>query len=355
MNNMESPVVVIFGAGATSGAFEASTNLLPPPIDRDFFDTANKLGGRATQKLAKRVLKSVWDLYGKTNRIGLETYYRDIETRGIIGDFTKTDNRPRNWVSPQKDMKELIRRVYIQTTSTSTDTKHEGSKFHTNILRNLKKGDSIVTFNYDLLIEESFESARLWNPIDGYGLKAYGKTKEWYKKWIEKRKKGALKKSKVPLFKLHGSFNWVVNKNKDITLKARPYYLGTRNKSGHEPTFEKVSILAPGWNKPIDERPFSKFWDETRRRLEQCKTLVILGYSLPETDFQAGALFAEIVRAHSKRKTLKQLHIAEPNELVKERFVELFIPALGATGKIFRYKGIREFSESLPSVQSDQM
>ena len=35
----------------------------------------------------------VWSLtYRKTNGVGLEAYYRDLETRTIIGEFAKTSN-----------------------------------------------------------------------------------------------------------------------------------------------------------------------------------------------------------------------------------------------------------------------
>ena len=81
--------------------------------------------------------------------------------------------------------------------------------------------------------------------------------------------------------------------------------------------------------------------------MEQCKTIIIIGYSLPETDLLAKALFAEIVRLRAARKRyLKQLHLADPNDGVKERFIELFVPALNAQSKVFRYKGIDEFASS---------
>jgi len=70
--------------------------------------------------------------------------------------------------------------------------------------------------------------------------------------------------------------------------------------------------------------------------LEKCKSLVVLGYSLPETDLLAQSLLAEVVRTRAARKKyLKQLHLADPSESVKERFIQLFTPALGPHGKVF--------------------
>jgi hypothetical protein len=140
------PVVFIFGAGASRGGLEKASGA-PPPVDRDFFDIANQLVGHGTPKLAKKVLNDVWQLYRKTNGVGLETYYRDLETRAIIGEFAKTANQPKNWRKRQKDLEELIRRVYVHTTVEDTHAAivtPKKSKIHENILRNLKDGDTLT-------------------------------------------------------------------------------------------------------------------------------------------------------------------------------------------------------------------
>jgi len=71
--NLKFPAVVIFGAGATRGAFLRAK--LPPPVDIEFFEIAGQIKGRGTPKVARKVLKSVWELYGKTHGVGLEEYY----------------------------------------------------------------------------------------------------------------------------------------------------------------------------------------------------------------------------------------------------------------------------------------
>jgi hypothetical protein len=88
-------------------------------------------------------------------------------------------------------------------------------------------------------------------------------------------------------------------------------------------------------------------WKAARLRLEQCKTLIIVGYSLPETDLLAKALFAEVIRTPKARKHyVKQLHLADPNDSVKQKLIELFVPALNAHSKIFRYRDIRELASA---------
>jgi hypothetical protein len=336
---LKHPIVIIFGAGASRGGLAEQE--IPPPLDKDFFDIANQLAGHGTPKLAKRVLKEVWGLYGKTNGIGLEAYYRDLETRGIIGEFAKTANQPKNWRKREKDLVELIRRVYVQTTVKPTTGEHLRSEIHERILAKLEKKDTIVTFNYDLMIEEALRDADIWNPVDGYGIQTSGKTKGWAKRWLD-HKADREKHSAIKLLKLHGSLNWQ-SKPGGIRLQPRPYLVSTRN---GRTRFEKISILAPGWKKPIDKNPYKKFWRAARLQLEKCKTLIVLGYSLPETDLLAQSLLAEVVRTRAARKEyLKQVHLADPDKLVKERLVKLLTPALGPHGQVFKYEDIGEFEK----------
>ncbi|OGS12953.1 MAG: hypothetical protein A2285_00370 [Elusimicrobia bacterium RIFOXYA12_FULL_57_11] len=345
------PLVIIMGAGATRGGLEKQTKSLPPPIDLDFFDIAAQLEGHGTKQIASKILKSLWELYGTTSNISLEKYYRDIETRAKIGEFAKTGNQPKDWKKRQRELEELVRRVYIHTTcdmSKSPIAPLESPE-HVKIFQNLKASDTIVTFNYDLLIEESLKTLKTWRPIDGFGnVRVHGRRSNWYKHWLEENKKIKAKSSKnksksISLLKLHGSLGWTTY-NGEIRLKPHPYYVGTRNK---QPRSEEISILPPGWNKQIDINPYKKFWHETRLKMEKCKSLMIVGYSLPETDLLAQALFSEIVRMRSVRKQyLKQLHLADPNDAIKQKFANLFAPALGPKGIVFRYSNIQKIAES---------
>ena len=74
------------------------------------------------------------------------------------------------------DLKELIRRVYIQSTCDVVEKSLRPilSSAHSKIVNSLKQSDTIITFNYDLVIEESFDKNVLdrWNPKHGYGVKA---------------------------------------------------------------------------------------------------------------------------------------------------------------------------------------
>jgi hypothetical protein len=342
--NLLHPVVVLLGAGATRGALQK--NRVPPPVDADFFEIAGQITGHGTLRLARSVLNDIRSLYRRIPGVGLENYYRDIETRARIGSFARSANRPKEWQAYKDDLEELIRRVIIHTTCRSEQGRLEPlrSRTHARILNKLEENDTILTFNYDVLIEHSFGKSSLWTPRDGYGGRVHGVRNEWCQRWLKAREINERTHSRIQLLKLHGSINWTVYKSGHVRLKDRPFVVRTRE---HKTVFEKVSILPPGWNKRIDKIPYSRLWRQARLRLEQCKSLVIIGYSLPEADLLAKALFAEVVRLRAARKHyLRQLHLADPNESVKERLVELFVPALNAQSKIFRYANIDEFSRA---------
>lgn len=338
-------LVVLFGAGATRGALRK--RVPPPPIDRDFFDIASQLTGRGTRRLAVRVTKDVFELYGHVSGVGLEQYFREIETRAEIGQFAKSKNKPKDWQKRQLDMEELIRRVLIHTTGELTDAE---CKTHRSVLERIRPGDTVITFNYDTVIEESIpDQGARWDPRDGYGFQANGVTLDWARRWRVQHKRFASKESQFRLLKLHGSLNWTLYKTKKVRLKPRPYVVRARKGA---PVFDKCSFLPPAWHKRIDSNPYRELWRRARLELEKCSRLAIIGYSLPDTDLIARALLAEVCRLRAARKHyLKHLHIADPSEQVKDRFAELFAPALGPRGQIYRYENIQELSRKWEAVK----
>jgi hypothetical protein len=337
--------VILFGAGATRGAFQKYNP--PPPLDGDFFDIAGQIAGRGTKRLASHVAKDVFGLYGRVSGVGLEQYFREIETRAEVGTFAKSKNKPKDWAQRQRDLEELIRRVLLHTTCEldAGSARLHNSDVHRKILAQVKSGDTLVTFNYDTVIEESMPYVDgLWDPSDGYGFRASGTTLDWARMWRDKRPAKFSRSSQVRLLKLHGSLNWTLYQNKAVRLKPRPYVVRARN---GVPVTDKCSILPPGWHKRIDKNPFRELWRRARLEFENCSSLAIVGYSLPETDLLARALFAEVNRLRSARgHFLHHLYLAEPNSTIKDRFVTLFAGALGPKGRVYRYDDITSLSRA---------
>jgi hypothetical protein len=78
----------------------------------------------------------------------------------------------------------------------------------------------------------------------------------------------------------------------------------------------------------------------------------VLGYSLPEADFLARALFSEAIRSrHSGKKpnNIKMIIIANPDIRIRKSFLELLGPATDAQAQILEFDRIDELSEVLRS------
>jgi hypothetical protein len=238
--------------------------------------------------------------------------------------------------------------VLIHTTcdlDTGIVAKPLRSEIHPRLLSRLTKGDTIITFNYDTVIEESIpHEYALWTPKGGYGVEVSGITHDWPKRWLEARQIPRDTKSKVQLLKLHGSLNWVLYETSKVRLKPRPYVVRARK---GKPVFDGAAILAPGWHKRVDRNPYNALWREARLKLEGCATLAVVGYSLPETDLIAKALFLEVSRSRrAKGRLIEELHVADISDAATRRIIDVFIPALGPKGLIFRYRGAKELADA---------
>tara|TARA_Y100001968_G_C19429072_1_gene756005 strand:+ start:1655 stop:2746 length:1092 start_codon:yes stop_codon:yes gene_type:complete len=136
---------------------------------------------------------------------------------------------------------------------------------------------SIITFNYDLVIEALFATHSI--EVD-YGLAA----------------QTTVDNEKVPLLKLHGSINWEraageikVQKyfEKGYRIqRSNPYFSVddshkvTTNFSEHLIPF----VIPPVWNKSNYQNQLSNVWRKAAASLSETSHLYSLGYSLPQTD-----------------------------------------------------------------------
>jgi hypothetical protein len=139
---------------------------------------------------------------------------------------------------------------------------------------------TVITFNYDLAVDLALHTAGL-NP--NYGLAGDSE--------------GA-----VNLFKLHGSVNWHRCKScKRIVPETIPpldrfvntatlqwsklkQILGVREECCGEALTGDSIIVPPSWNKAEYRSDLVKVWQHAAKELKGATSIVVCGYSLPETD-----------------------------------------------------------------------
>lgn len=176
---------------------------------------------------------------------------------------------------------------------------HSGSYavFAKNIV---KSGDTIVTFNYDDILDHELRHSGIWNVSTGYGF-SLGHDES---------------ASEILLLKLHGSVNWLISLfggavsgtflanpinsmgEAPVIHRADLRFLGYEEFAGriYESGGAPPCLILPGRSKYFFYdtsfgREFSEFWGslwlQAERAMQGCERVVICGYSLPEADARA--------------------------------------------------------------------
>lgn len=128
--------------------------------------------------------------------------------------------------------------------------------------KGLKANHTVVTFNYDCVVEsllESREDVQITLPHETIDL------------------------SKVRLFKLHGSVDWRIERTKGITRLERtkdPWFALTCPP-------EEMVIASPGPRKREVRLIVERLWEEAESLIVAADVIVFLGYRFPPTDSEA--------------------------------------------------------------------
>lgn len=125
---------------------------------------------------------------------------------------------------------------------------------------------SVITFNYDLGLDMGLQNT--------LGKLDY---------CLDNESNG------FKLMKLHGSINWVYNSNKIEVVKSIVTNSETQIRSSRE--IKRIYgnkvlpvIVPPTWNKTQYHNQLSNVWNHAANELNTADNLVIIGFSIPETD-----------------------------------------------------------------------
>jgi len=228
----------------------------------------------------------------------------------------------------------------------------------------LASNADVLTFNYDTLAEEAIASASRIGPKPAPDSMDGGRPGEWqltdddldasHLNW-----KAALafgfKFDELPLpiaglpivvegkryyahpnnvlytsrrvLKLHGSIDWLrytdqcrfppfpsetppQEPRSGIVHEPHPSYRAGET-PGNVWRMEPI-VIPPLLYKRFDSRPFADIWRAALETLTECRTLVVIGYSFPPTDFRTRRLFLEAF----SRPHLQQLVVVNPDPTV---------------------------------------
>lgn len=154
--------------------------------------------------------------------------------------------------------------------------------------------NTIISFNYDLIVEDALKKLSI--PYR-YGIEPKESTSE-----------------DIQLLKLHGSINWGL-RTKSTSYEIYSTYSDLLD-SGLSP-----QIVPPTWRK-IFTGQLTKVWDNSLDALEKATRIIVIGFSMPETDSHFKYLMASGLQ---KNVSLREILFVNPDkETVASRAKKLF-------------------------------
>ena len=241
---------------------------------------------------------------------------RKISKNGEKSDYTKS-HLFSNYGDSQGGLREL--RSLIETyTFLSLIEPEVDIKLLKAFTDSLSGTDNIATFNYDLVLDDALYKRGDWHPEDGYGIT--------FNSLPEKIRKQGNMKSKVHIYKLHGSLNWEPDYGDQIRLsfcsddqkptpsddqKPTPSDDQKPTPSDDQKPTPYEGACSGSWIMPSFIKYFSvpllDVWQKACDALNIADEIIVIGYSLPEEDSTACLLLG------TNQIEDKKLIIVDPN------------------------------------------
>lgn len=333
--------VYVLGAGASAG-YDRSFTGMQCPSAKNFFAVAEGIIGKDLVKNKEsfvnivNFLKKYFNLsFSNIEEAGLDM--QDILTFLDL-EIDYSDSKV------ELDMLRRARHEFMDLLSITFNNVLQGPPcpYHAALAAGLGKGDAVISFNYDLLMDTAlFYNNPLWNPENGYGFLAVS------------RENRQVAPSAVYLLKPHGSFNWISCSTCGNIFILPPIQSGVpANCNSIMSSFPNHSehrldrlIIPPSLKKDVHGRVMQQIWMKAHQALKDANRIVIIGYSLPATDFLVKRL---LYRSVSINGNLRELEVVDRNNsessspLIK-KYKKLLYNSKRQIKLVYDKKNLREY------------
>lgn len=303
----EDKVVLVLGAGASisemSSAGIRSDRM--PPSDKNFLEIAQKIC-RKDYGTIEQLFNKLWDYdrdfpikYQRMEQLFANAYFNKSRFKG-------TTKEGRLAHKLYHKMVYMLRETVAETTKVMADPRQH-MDILTKVLSFSPKSMSVISFNYDVLIDRALRRGNdankwRWHHFDGYGFKP------------RTRSKKPNKLSEINLYKMHGSMNWYVPVDREkseaykpgaeitIPIPAKrpgvPEWMKKQGLIGHDKRRHAFPLIIP----PIFEKTskinktLTTIWKKAQKTLNEASTVIVWGYSMPQTDYHAEMMFNQAAR-----------------------------------------------------------
>jgi NAD-dependent SIR2 family protein deacetylase len=344
--------VFILGAGSS---FEAGAPLMDGFIDRaaDILEEGKAGEDERAFKIVLEGRDALRRVHAraKLNTSNIESLFAAFETAVLTG--TLANLKGFEDINTEQ-LTDALRRVIRRTLETNIKLHRSNGFFgpppeheaFSELVRDVRAdgGDpSIITFNYDLLVEYSLFTCSI---SSDYCLDAAGSAGQGIK-----------------VLKLHGSLNWARCETcntiswTDVAFKKMASIINRSDVGQFLPSTpvpcrgcaipkNQPFVIPPTWNKGQHHALIEQVWKVAARELSRASNIVIIGYSLPDSDYFFKNLFGLSTLTETD---IRNILIVDPNQdaAFKARYDALFGPEL-----LRRVKPVQEeFSDSFAQIR----
>jgi hypothetical protein len=367
--------VFIFGAGA-SACYRNGYTEEKPPLQSNFWETAFGSEANATMQVRRGSIYNYLsdaDLYDEKGRekMTVEGVMTKVH-EDIIAAFGSGLGSGETWqegihmpITPFSLAQVYQDLVLLCAQTVNNLSCGDPCQNYGALVASLQPDDTLITFNWDTLLDRALWDSGHWQPDTGYGI-AFGYVLDG--KWRRTPRK--VKKSRLRLFKLHGSTNWLIPYTAwDFRDGCRkmifrpetehvpvcyfrcesdlPSYQELYTPQGmfcygfppNHPEFEAHGCLYPMIVPPSRTKYYSDLpdvlpvlWQEAWERMRRADEIVIIGYSFPETDLMSWELMEEATKWGKIRVTIVDPFPDAVVKRLKDRLgkrVEIEVKAVG--------------------------
>jgi hypothetical protein len=338
---------VILGAGATRGASLVDQLSGPlPPLDADFFTQSQRVSKDQSVQHLKALVKSTVELFGPNFDLTLENLFTQIEHLSNAFDDYKYARVGR----PRRNPYPAIRTELLQVLYAVLDESigHDPDcRYHKNLIASLGAEDTILTFNYDWLLDFILKKygRSIWNPKIGYGIPTFvngkkGRNTEYWACVNPDTKDPTYPSKSIRVLKLHGSKNWF-----PYSGNAQKPKIHLRKRWWAQHGNIDCEIIPPEWNKPVRSGIYRHLWQMARAALSKTEAIAVIGYSFPQNDLHTQALMRVDAGSKGAAKHLKYLIIVNPDRACRQRIRSTLSARIAATTRVVSFDRLSDFAK----------
>ena len=294
------------------------------------------------RSLITGVIEDAIRLYGRNFSLTLEEYFTQLSamlemvgSAPIVGKFSSASLEAMR--SRLLDALAAVLEESADVTLAKSAAVLDRCKYHRALVDALQPGDSIISFNYDCVIDDALRTYGdgKWSAKHGYHFGGIV-PKDW-ECWSPNTVVGP--KKTIRLLKLHGSLNWFPFSSPDrVDLRQRTYKQNQR---------QHYEIVPPQFIKKDDHDIRNSLWMQAGKDLSKAGTIVFVGFSFTPTDLHVEALFRLALASGSNARTII---VANPNDEHRRRIRSIVMPGSKPETRVIQFASFEELATPLPGL-----